>query len=659
MGMMTNLTTISRTEIDPFLGNNRATAISTVTGPFITTTNISLTEGSGAPSKLRIPIRLSTPATLPVSVGFATSNSTAIAGADYIPTNGVLVFEPGVTNLTVEIAVIGDRLDESLETVFLNLFSATNGIIAVSQARCRITDDDPTPTLTVGDVTVVEGPPGTTNVAEFVLRLNAPSGGKVGLSFTTSDRTATAPSDYLTTFGTLSFPPGVTSQVVRVPIIGDGRFEPRETFALVLLNSFGASVSSTPAVATIEDDDDRALDHFVWSTIPSPQFTDVPFIATLSARDGLDRPASDFNGSVSIRGMANRRAPDIGTGTNAWDYPLGSQFHDARTQVIYLAEELGGAGKINGLTLQVVNAPGQTLSNWMIRLKPTSLTRFTQAAWETSGWTTVHRHDETITSPGSTTFLFDAPFDYDGTNSLLVDFSFNNASYSVSGLVRSTVTPQSRALVFQTDSAFGDPLNWDASNAPPPLLVERIPNVRVLFETPVNVLPTAPVAFVNGVWTGPVQVHEVWTNLFLRADDRNGRIADGNSFAVDSAVDADGDGLPDAWEKRHFGSTAAGASDDMDADGMSNLEEFRTGTNPTEGGSVASVQSIRLNGADVIVRFNTVAGKVYRLEKAAHVEAQSWTTVGTVMPGTGAALEATDAGAAGSTRFFYRVSISP
>ena len=72
-----------------------------------------------------------------------------------------------------------------------------------------------------------------------------------------------------------------------------------------------------------------------------------------------------------------------------------------------------------------------------------------------------------------------------------------------------------------------------------------------------------------------------------------------------------------------------------------------------------SIQSVRVQGGDVIVRFNTVAGKVYRLEKAARVEAESWTTVGEVMPGTGAALEATDAGAAGSSRFFYRIRISP
>ena len=659
MGMMTNVSMVSRSEFDPFPGNNTAMAISTVTGPFITATNLSIAEGSGTTSKLRIPIRLSTPSPLPVSVGFATSNFTAIAGTDFIATNGVLVFEPGVTNIPLEIAVIGDRLDENLETFFLNLFSATNGIIAVSQARCRITDDDATPALTVSDVTVVEGPAGATNVVEFVLKLNAASGVEIGMSFTTSDRTATAPSDYLTTFGTISFSPGVTSQVVRVPVIGDGRFEPQENFALVIFNAVGASVSSTPARATIEDDDDRALDHFVWSTIPSPQFVDVPFIATLSARDGLDRPATGFNGEVAIRGIANRRALDIGAGTNTWDYPLGSLFHDSRAQVIFLAEELGGAGKINGMTLQIVNAPGQTLSNWTIRLKHTSLARFNQAVWESTGWTTVYRHDETITSPGSATFLFTTPFDYDGTNSLLVDFSFNNASYSVSGLVRSTVTPQSRALVFQTDSAFGDPLAWDASNAPPPVMVDRIPNTRVLFETPVSVTPSAPVAFVNGVWTGPIQIHEAWTDLFLRADDGNGRIAEGNSFAIDSAVDADGDGLPDAWEKRYFGSTDPGASDDADGDGMSNWEEFRTGTNPTERSSVAAIQSVRVQGADVIVRFNTVAGKVYRLEKAARIEAQVWTTVGAVMPGTGDALEKTDAGAAGSSRFFYRMRISP
>ena len=53
------------------------------------------------------------------------------------------------------------------------------------------------------------------------------------------------------------------------------------------------------------------------------------------------------------------------------------------------------------------------------------------------------------------------------------------------------------------------------------------------------------------------------------------RNSDGTSY------DGDGDGLPDAWELRYFGSLNGNASDDADDDGLTNLQEFQLGTVPT------------------------------------------------------------------------------
>jgi|GEM_PF-3370324 len=47
-------------------------------------------------------------------------------------------------------------------------------------------------------------------------------------------------------------------------------------------------------------------------------------------------------------------------------------------------------------------------------------------------------------------------------------------------------------------------------------------------------------------------------------------------------LDSDGDGLPDSWEIAKFGDTTTQRSEgDADADGISNLDEFLDGTNPT------------------------------------------------------------------------------
>ena len=46
-------------------------------------------------------------------------------------------------------------------------------------------------------------------------------------------------------------------------------------------------------------------------------------------------------------------------------------------------------------------------------------------------------------------------------------------------------------------------------------------------------------------------------------------------------IDTDGDGLPDGWEQAYLLGLQSGAGDDPDHDGVSNLDEYRLGTNPS------------------------------------------------------------------------------
>jgi hypothetical protein len=362
---------------------------------------------------------------------------------------------------------------------------------------------------------------------------------------------------------------------------------------------------------------------------------------------------------VKVSGVADSREVKVGADTNLWEFPLGALYHDARTQVIYLPEELGGAGQINALALDVASVPGQTLSNWTIRLKHTPSTSYAQAAWESVGWTTVYQNHEIVQTAGWVTFLFAAPFAYDGTNSLLVDFSFNNSTYSANGLCRSTSTNHRRSLSFQTDSGFGDPLEWNGSASPPPTISERIPNARFFFESPLALVPDGAVLLTDGVWMGPMAVPRPGTNVFLRASDTAGHLAQGNLFTVDSAEDADGDGLPDAWEIRYFGTTGAQPHADDDGDGFDNLEEFRAGTNPLEATSVLRIQSVQVHGEDLVIRFGSVSGKAYRLERSPDLVMPHWTAVLEMIPGTGGVVEIPLQGAAGGERSFYRLRLAP
>ncbi len=52
------------------------------------------------------------------------------------------------------------------------------------------------------------------------------------------------------------------------------------------------------------------------------------------------------------------------------------------------------------------------------------------------------------------------------------------------------------------------------------------------------------------------------------------------STARPEGLSSDGDALPDEWETIHFGNLSRDGSADADGDGMTDLEEFRAGTNP-------------------------------------------------------------------------------
>jgi hypothetical protein len=60
----------------------------------------------------------------------------------------------------------------------------------------------------------------------------------------------------------------------------------------------------------------------------------------------------------------------------------------------------------------------------------------------------------------------------------------------------------------------------------------------------------------------------------------NGVSSNGVTFTV-AEVDSDADGLPDWWELQHFGNLMQTASGDPDSDGLSNLQEYQQGRNPT------------------------------------------------------------------------------
>jgi hypothetical protein len=80
-----------------------------------------------------------------VQVSYATSDGTAVAGSDYTPTSGMLMFPPGVSTASFTVPIVDDKIHEPSETVNLALSVADPGAVlgGTSTAILTIIDDDP------------------------------------------------------------------------------------------------------------------------------------------------------------------------------------------------------------------------------------------------------------------------------------------------------------------------------------------------------------------------------------------------------------------------------------------------------------------------------------------------------------------------------------
>lgn len=114
--------------------------------PGISVTDVTLTEGNSGTSPATFIVSLGKPLSQPVTVAFATFDSTAtVTDSDYIASNGLLTFAPGETQKTISISVIGDTKSEPDETFTLVLSQPTNASIAKGTALATIRNDDTSP----------------------------------------------------------------------------------------------------------------------------------------------------------------------------------------------------------------------------------------------------------------------------------------------------------------------------------------------------------------------------------------------------------------------------------------------------------------------------------------------------------------------------------
>lgn len=256
--------------------------------------------------------------------------------------------------------------------------------------------------------------------------------------------------------------------------------------------------STNPTQIFLEVLDDGEPDpnllHFIITSLPEHgRLTDpdadtintVPYTMSTDTLSVIYEPCPYYNGADSFTYMANDggTSPDGGDSgpatvtinvqnSSTIDYysdatsyvngMLSADSYSVRTQLIMLQSELGTSNTYNALAINVKTAPGIDLNNWTIRMKHTTRTRFTSYTQvETSGWTTVYQANESL-QPGWNWFYFDDSFTYNGSDNLMIDFSFENSSTSTIGYYYEHNASSSRNFImYDDDGDAGSPLDWN------------------------------------------------------------------------------------------------------------------------------------------------------------------------------------------------------
>ncbi len=301
-------------------------------------------------------VRLSAPGTSPVSVRYATSNDLARYGSDYAYLDGTLNFAVGETVKTVRITLQDDVTVEETEDFFVTLGNATNALIGDADARVTIIDNDAlsgTPRVTVDGVRVDEAD----GFARFVVRLDRPSTGVVGMRYATVEGTANAGRDFTAAAGDLYFAPGETAKTIEVTLLDDTTAESVEHFALTLSHLTGATAAAPAAVASIGASDGAVLAQ------PSISVADIIVVESAAHADFTVRLSAPSNGPVSVRYATGNDTARYGSDYSYLDGTLNFAAGETVKTVRVTLEDDGAVEPAERFHLNLANATGATIGN--------------------------------------------------------------------------------------------------------------------------------------------------------------------------------------------------------------------------------------------------------------------------------------------------------
>jgi hypothetical protein len=240
----------------------------------IAVADVSVIEGNAGTRTLDFSATLSAPIEGAVSFPFNSADgdnanpalNATLSDSDYQVASGTVTFASTSTlPQSFSVTVNGDievEPDQALAVFFgaLSLpFGVSPGAVTLASNRINGTiQNDDAAGLSIADAGIVEGDSGSANLS-FTVTLSAPSKSTVTVQAATVAGTATSGVDFTAVNAPLQFDPGVTTQTLLVPIVGDAVVEANEQFTVVLSAAVGATISDDSGVGTITDNDTATI----------------------------------------------------------------------------------------------------------------------------------------------------------------------------------------------------------------------------------------------------------------------------------------------------------------------------------------------------------------------------------------------------------------
>jgi len=193
------------------------------------------------------------------SVNFATADSSAFAGLQYVATSGTLTFAPGEVQKTISVQTIDDGIFHASSPAFHLVLSSPSGGFLLGSSRdmfASISDSDARPVLAF-ESSAFTTSEGAGTFAVHVLRSGDTSGaGSVAFSIqnNSSPKTATVNSN-----GILTFFAGETLKTINVPVLPTSTFDGDRLISVSMSNAtnggtFPNSQFGTSTLITVKDD---------------------------------------------------------------------------------------------------------------------------------------------------------------------------------------------------------------------------------------------------------------------------------------------------------------------------------------------------------------------------------------------------------------------